>query len=86
MNKNMKIIDLLKSLNNTRSKKLCIEFADIKKDCDSYRFYGSYNEAINFTKKNNLENFKVYEHFSINDNLIMIMCDNRWIRRKDFKK
>ena len=51
MNKNMKIIDLLKSLNNTRSKKLCIEFADIKKDCDSYRFYGSYNEAINFTKK-----------------------------------
>lgn len=30
----MKIIDLLKSLNNTPPKKLCIEFADAKKDCD----------------------------------------------------
>ena len=80
----MKIIDLLESLNTTKFKKLCIEFADIKKDCDLYRFYGSYNEAINFTKKNNLENFKIYDHFSITDNLMMIMCDNRWIRRKDF--
>lgn len=81
----MKIIDLLKSLNNTQFKKLCIEFADIKKDCDPYRFVGSIDEAIDFTLKNNLENFKVYEHFSINDNLIMITCDNRWVRRKDFK-
>ena len=45
----MKIIDLLKSLNNTQSKKLCIEFADAKKDCDSYRFVGSIDEAVDFT-------------------------------------
>ncbi len=82
----MKIIDLLESLNTNNSKKLCIEFADIKKDCDLYRFVGSIDKAIDFTKKNNLIDFKVYEHFSINDNLIMIVCDNRWIRRKDFKK
>lgn len=79
----MKIIDLLKSLNNTQSKKLCIEFADAKKDCDSYRFVGSIDEAVDFTLKNNLENFKVYENFSITNGMTMIVCDNRWIRNKE---
>ena len=50
----MKIIDLLESLNTNNSKKLCIEFADIKKDCDPYRFVGSIDEAVDFTLKNNL--------------------------------
>lgn len=82
----MKIIDLLESLNTNNSKKLCIEFADVKKDCDLYRFVGSIDKAIDFTLKNNLKNFKVYEHFSITNSLIMIMCDNRWIRRKEIQK
>lgn len=81
----MKIIDLLKSL-NTKSRKLCIEFADIKKDCDLYRFVGSIDKAIDFTLKNNLENFKVHEYFSITNSMTMIMCDNRWIRKDDFEK
>ncbi len=80
----MKIIDLLKSLND-KSRELCIEFADIKKDCDLYRFVGSIDKAIDFTLKNNLENFKVHEYFFIN-NMTMIMCDNRWIKKEDFKK
>lgn len=72
----MRIIDLLMSSKITNSKKLCIEFVDVKKDCDLYRFVGSIDEAIDFTKKNNLENFKVYEQFSITDSLMMITCDN----------
>lgn len=79
----MKIIDLLESLNNTQSKKLCIEFADVKKDCDVYRFVGTIDKAVDFTLKNNLENFKVYEYFPITNSLTMIICDNRWIRNKE---
>lgn len=72
----MRIIDLLMSSKIFKSKKLCIEFVDVKKDCDLYRFVGSIDEAIDFTKKNNLENFKVYEYFNITDKLMMITCDN----------
>lgn len=82
----MRIIDLLMSSKITNSKKLCIEFVDVKKDCDLYRFVGSIDEAIDFTKKNNLENFKVYEQFSITDSLMMITCDNygveKWKKEK----